>query len=233
MLLRLMVGVPAYRGIVQDRLIDSIGGLWVNCVISEAMHGSLKADRYALNQPIGFKWLGRPRGTSCGIATNRNLMLSAAMKAGADWFLMNDADNWADPGPVLNMIGEAHKRATAVVAAPVMRRSGEYNAGIVLEDGAEVVYTPEYGGKVWTAGRLGAACMAIDCRWIRANWPWSASDPWFVFRDIGETEPEGVEGEDFSFCVGVRKRGGRAELDARFEAIHDGAPYKCQSSPRN
>jgi len=178
-----------------------------------------------------FELVGLVTVESCSIDYARNEMLHLALKAGADWLLMMDADTFhghykgkvlkRNPAmDILYMLEEGTKRDAAVIAAPVaMRNRPGYN--VVKKNDAgedEAIPYEELVGKITQVDRIGTAFMGVNCKWIRACWP---DQPWFLTQHFPGPAPRKL-GEDYSFCDGVTKRGGTILADGRFEPNHIG-----------
>lgn len=158
---------------------------------------------------------------SCSIDWSRNQLLSKAIKRGADWALMCDADTFHPrPAETIAMIDEGEVRGAAVVASPVkMRGRSGYNVFEVANDSAKFVDPESWKGKLISVDRIGTAFFAVNCNWIRTRWP---QQPWFTTQQLEGDEPRKI-GEDVTFCDRVRERGGLILADGRFEPVHVGA----------
>ena len=75
----------------------------------------------------------------------------------------------------------------------------------------------ELAGKVIPVGRIGGACIAINCDWLRRFWP---NGPWFVMEHDYSGRPKNARGEDYWICDGIWKRGGVVLCDGRFVPAH-------------
>lgn len=202
-MIRFLVGIPAYR-----RQVD------IGHVYQMMQYAALSAqsDRVSL--------IGMVDADSCSIDWSRNMLMHKAIKQGADWLLMCDADTfWANPADGFNMMIEGENQRAAVIAAPVRRRKAR-DFNVVQKDGdKEQRLDPEdFRGKVIEANRIGTAFMAVRCGWFVKNWP---EQPWFLTQQLTGPEPKKI-GEDYSFCDGVSSRGGKILVDGRFEPIHVG-----------
>ena len=204
--LKLMIGVPAYRGQVHYGHIMQMMSM---CSVTFAARGLLS-----------LRGITCPE--SCSIDWSRNQILHYALKDGSDWVLMCDADTYhTNAADLVRMIEEARIKGAAVVASPVkMRGRAGYNV-FTAGDASEkrIVPSDEFAGKVLEVDRIGTACMAVNCGWIRDRW---ADQPWFVTQHLPGVAPSKV-GEDVAFCDGVRSRGGVILADGRFEPRHIGA----------
>lgn len=73
-------------------------------------------------------------------------------------------------------------------------------------------------GQVRAVGRIGGACIAVNCRWLRAHWP---VGPWFeMHHEYGQGRPYNKLGEDYSICDGLYRRGAAVVCDGRFVPEH-------------
>lgn len=139
------------------------------------------------------------------------MLLHSALKDGSDWLLMMDSDTYhRDAGDLFKMIEHGALERAAVIAAPVLIRNGQ---------GHNVKGGFDFEGKVKEVERIGTACMAINCCWIRDHW---ADQPWFATMHKCGDVPSKV-GEDVFFCDGVRERGGTVLGYGKFEPTHVGA----------
>lgn len=72
-------------------------------------------------------------------------------------------------------------------------------------------------GKVQPVARIGGACIAVNCDWLRRFWP---KPPWFEMRHNYTERPKNAVGEDYSICDGIWQRGGVVICDGRFVPAH-------------
>jgi hypothetical protein len=72
-------------------------------------------------------------------------------------------------------------------------------------------------GKVQPVWRIGGACIAVNCKWLREHWP---KGPWFEMKHDYEGRPKNALGEDYSICEGIWKRNGVVLCDGRFVPDH-------------
>lgn len=210
--LRIALGTPAYR-----RQVD-VGH------IQQSM--ALGATLMALSK--NYQLAGLSFTDTCSIDWARNQIMSQAIRAGADWLLMTDADTFHGPLPgetpthnnaldILGMINHGEQYAAAVIAAPVpMRNRPGYN--VFDKDNRRLHDPTVFKGKVIPVDRIGTAFMAINVGWIKDCWP---AQPWFVTQQLPGDEPTKI-GEDISFCDGVRARGGEILAYGLFEPKHVG-----------
>lgn len=154
---------------------------------------------------------------TCAVDKARNMLVAKARDAKCDWLLMCDADTYYPrPPAIAAMIHEATQRKAAVIAAPVrMRKRDGYN----VQRGGALLEPDDFRGRVLEVDGIGTAFMAVRLGWIVQEWPLA---PWFQFTHHEGYQPS-TTGEDYSFCKGVRERGGVILADGRFEPAHVGA----------
>ncbi len=250
-----ILGVPAFKGQVSSWLLDMTMHLTTLSLMSQAAEDPRSRDPRLVGAPTSFRLLARAGLDTCSIAKSRNKLLwNAVAQPAADWLLMVDADTHVKDTrgalAALRMLAEGDARRAAVIAAPVLARTGVYN----FIEGPQSLLPPSralLANHVFDVERIGTAFMAINLKWIRENWAdghlpadvgwmreWLAEHPdadvggplpsrrWFAFRDIDAPggAPEEL-GEDYSFCDGIRARRGQIIADWRFEPHHEGAPY--------
>lgn len=75
----------------------------------------------------------------------------------------------------------------------------------------------EIRARVQPVARIGAACIAVNCNWLRAYWP---TGPWFEMHHDYSARPVNARGEDYNICDGIWQRGGAVLCDGRFEPKH-------------
>jgi len=75
----------------------------------------------------------------------------------------------------------------------------------------------DLAGRVQPVGRIGAACIAVNCNWLRRYWD---KAPWFEMKYDYEGRPKYMSGEDYTICDGIWKRGGVVLCDGRFVPAH-------------
>lgn len=195
--LGVMFGIPAYREMVhRGHVIQMM---------------SMVSTVFASRGLISLRGFLSP--DSCNVDWSRNSLLYAALKDKSDWLLMMDADTYhRDAGDLFKMVEEGEMQRAAVIAAPVRIRKGtEHN----VKGGFD------FQGEVKEVDRIGAACMAVNVRWIHDHWP---DQPWFATQHKTGPVPSKV-GEDVYFCDGVRERGGKILGHGLFEPIHHGVNY--------
>lgn len=155
---------------------------------------------------------------TCAVDKARNMLVAKARDAKCDWLLMCDADTYY-PGPpaIATMLHEGNQRKAAVIAAPVrMRKRAD---GFNVKRGDSLLAEEDFRGRVVEVDGIGTAFMAVRLGWLVQEWPLS---PWFEFKHHEGYQPK-TTGEDYSFCQGVRQRGGLILADGRFEPAHVGA----------
>lgn len=170
----------------------------------------------------------------CSVAHSRNQILYQALRIGADWVLMQDADTIYQPqtnkldmsftAPVFQAIAEAHNQRAAVVAAAVEQRMvGESVWNVIVKglEGERRLKEEEFRGKVVEVDAIGTAFMAINLSWINDNF---SKAPWFhmLHGSVAESGVPAKMGEDVYFCKQVRDRGGKILCDGRLRPRHVG-----------
>ena len=199
-------GIPAYRGQVSVGHIYQAVNLGALCAVARR----------------DFSFTSIIDVDSCFVDFARNRLLYGAIGSGADWLLMMDSDvHHQVPGDLLSMLSLGHSQGAAVIAPPCKKRkSPSYMVERKAADGSlSALDHPEFRGEVVPVDRIATSCMAIRCGWIVKNWP---DQPWFTTQHLPGAVPS-VRGEDYSFCDGVRSRGGTILADGRFEPTHVGA----------
>lgn len=210
--LRLAVGIPAYGCKVDFQQI----GMWMSLGAALAQN----TDKFEMGpiMPVHI----------CPVDHARNTLVYDALQAKCDWLFMVDADvfhstlDGADGADILQMVYTGYKQAAAVIASPIFRRRiGEQRLVVrkaILTDDFSIVPPAEYHDQVVECDRIPTAFMAVSLQWIRAQWP---HPPWFVTRSgADEIGRPFIYAEDYSFCDGVRQRGGKILCDARFYPSH-------------
>lgn len=146
----------------------------------------------------------------------------AIADAGVDLLQMiRDADRgqYANPdGLLLDIAGVARTNGVGLVGAPVRGR-GLGDAGICVQGlaGSGPLEARQVLGRVQTVGRIGGACIAVNCGWLRRYWP---QGPWFVMEHDYAGRPKNARGEDYWICDGISARGGAVVCDGRFVPAH-------------
>ena len=162
-MLRLALGIPAYR-----RVVD-VGHVHQALALGATMHAY--RDRVAL---AGLFYTDRGL-----VDAARNQLLAEALGANADVLLMCDADTFHGTAlEILRMTADLEVREAAVIAAPVRLRGGGVNV-YAVEDGKPRQLAAPDG--IAPVDRIGTAFMAISCRWVRVHWP---EQPWFATRHL-------------------------------------------------
>jgi hypothetical protein len=169
-------------------------------------------------------------------STGDNGVCDAVGDAGVDIIQMiRDADRgqYAVDGelrdiemPMLSTTLTAGHNGIALIGAPVHGR-GVGDAGVCvqrLEIDADGHYRAgrqaslgSLAGKVQAVGRIGGACIAVNCGWLRQHWP---KGPWFEMEHDYTARPRNARGEDYSICDGIYRRGGVVLCDGRFVPAH-------------
>jgi hypothetical protein len=227
-LIRFCLATPAFKAQTHAMLLNQLFHLQELCLVSQAAAAQVPDDARLLPSalPAAFQLASIQGADTCHVALSRNRLLAQALPVAAlDWLLMVDADTHVASGQAahaaLRMLAEGQARGAAVIAAPVMARTGFYNfsTGGLLPPPRE-----EFAGRVLEVDRIGTAFTAINLAWMRANWgTWNEGEPWFSFVFTTTNGMPDHISEDFVFCDGVRKRGGKIFADGRFEPVHEGA----------
>jgi len=177
----------------------------------------------AMSMRDDFRLTGFYFVDSCSVPWARNVLLHKAMKGGADWVLMADADTYhVGPSDTMNMLLAGEAEGAAVIAAPVKQRrsNGIYNTLVRQADGSpRRLEKKDFEGRVVPVDRIGTGYFAINAKWIKDIWP---DQPWFFEHQMRGSEPLKM-GSDIAFCDEVRQRGGLILADGRFEPEHHGA----------
>lgn len=124
---------------------------------------------------------------------------------------------------VLRSITMPTNNGVGLIGAPVRGR-GVGNTGFcvrVFDGDSRSVSRPcserELLGNVQAVARIGGACIAVNCGWIRRFWP---QGPWFEMTHTYDGRPRTARGEDYSICDGIWERGGVVLCDGRFIPAH-------------
>lgn len=130
----------------------------------------------------------------------------------------------ADRGQCANASGQLEaialpRGATTIglVGAPVRGRSVTGRGFCVQNTDGVDLAEDAILGHVQAVGRIGGACIAVNCRWLRDHWP---NPPWFEMVHDYSGRPRNAKGEDYSVCDGMWARGGAVVLDGRFVPAH-------------
>lgn len=123
-----------------------------------------------------------------------------------------------------------HRTGVGLIGAPVRGRGGAQGVCVhgvkSAERGDEPGLTywsvgPEkledLRGRVQPVGRIGGACIAVNCGWLRSHW---RQGPWFEMKHDYSGRPKNARGEDYSICDGIWERGGVVLCDGRFVPEH-------------
>lgn len=212
--LRLSVGIPAYGGMISA----NHARMWTE--FGNTIGGS--SERFALVD-FGF-WDVNP------VDKARNLMLDRAVKLGADWLLMIDADTWIEPGKLdresgtdagfllLRMISDAERAGATVVVAPVMPRTsrpGEDTFPMIwVERPSGEMGCPKeeiYQRALIEIDEAATAVFAISIPRLVASYPKEGAIEFEFKPDVSE---------DRYFCRRVRQNGGKIFADTRVRTGH-------------
>jgi hypothetical protein len=146
----------------------------------------------------------------------------AIADAGVDLLQMvRDADRgqYADGEARLRPIaGIAQANGIGLIGAPVRGR-GVGDNGICVQGlaGTGPLTIEQVTNRVQAVGRIGGACIAVNCGWLRQHW---AAGPWFVMEHDYTGRPRNARGEDYTVCDGIIARGGAVVCDGRFVPAH-------------
>jgi hypothetical protein len=167
-------------------------------------------------------------------STGANGVCDAVGDAGVDIMQMiRDADRgqYAVDGALRDIDMPAKNNGVALIGAPVHGR-GVGDQGVCVQkleidvdgQGGETSYRAgrqaslgALANKVQAVGRIGGACIAVNCDWLRRFWP---KGPWFVMEHDYTERPRNARGEDYSICDGIWTRGGVVLCDGRFVPAH-------------
>lgn len=204
---KLVCVYPTYRGQVHVNHLKQLYGILEGC-------GQSRFVQFAGMVPVV--------GTIVEHA--RNIGLHVAIENGADFALMSDADNYAvDGSKLVTMVEDGMEKGVAVIGAAVVSRGHAVGQQHICAaktpdkwiTPAELLIDGKPG--IIDVCRIGMGVTAIDCGWIRRNWP---DQPWFVSQLLPGPKPSKV-GEDVGFCDEVIKRGGRVSLHSLPLIVHD------------
>lgn len=174
----------------------------------------------SLGTMIGFSRklpvkLALTRATSSIVANTRNHMVDAAMVLGADKLLMIDSDIIFPHDLLERLI--AHDRP--IVAVPYRRRSAPH----------DILANPEEAGD--QVGLRPMLTMALGCSLISTSVFRDLGRPWWHFGDP-YGRPEGVIGEDMTFCSRARDAGYRIMADCDINLGHVGEQIIWTEPPK-
>lgn len=206
--LRVAIGVPAYGFKVDMAQVP----MWIS--LGAAL--SANEDKLQLGHVATVHM--------CPVDHARNTIIYEGLEAGCDWVFMIDADIFhttstgADGSDILQMIWSGNKVNAAVVGAPVLARRKDAKRMALRQTpyGWAHLEPAEYEGQVVPVDRLATAFMAVNLGWLRTSWP---ETPWFVTTNLPGGKPT-IIGEDYSFCDGIRARGGAVLCDGRLLPKH-------------
>jgi hypothetical protein len=167
-------------------------------------------------------------------STGDNGVCDAVGDAGVDIIQMiRDADRgqYAVDGELRPIEMPAKHNGVALVGAPVHGR-GVGDKGVCVQKleidldvvAAKTMYRAgrqqslgSLANKVQAVGRIGGACIAVNCGWLRKFWP---QGPWFEMEHDYSARPRNARGEDYAICDGIYTRGGVVLCDGRFVPEH-------------
>ena len=224
-MLKLAVGIPAYRG----QIASAHAPMWAQFGAAVARaQGHAPPGRAAspsgdaqIDDDVQVVMFGHV--DTCGVDRARNALVRQATVAGAQWLLMVDSDTFAVAGKdLLRMIVERPPGAAAV-GAPVIRR-GEGTLNIWRwTGGRHESHDPRrqlgHGahGHYLEIDAIGAAILAIDlarAAAARAEFRWA----------------DGMS-EDIWFSRRLRLAGERVYVDPRVATVHLGQPEILTYTP--
>lgn len=232
-MIRLAVALPAFG----STLDVGHAGMWLGL-------GAALAEARSIVELVSFA-----NYSINGIDLAREVATFDALKAGASWLLMADADTYhagttssgmGNAGvDILQMIRDADRglttidgalaripglngRTVGLVGAPVRGRGiGATGVTVLGDHGGSLrkLDLEDLADRMTSVARIGGAFIAINLGWLRTNWP---QPPWFkVTLGVDETgKPVSVQSEDNAFCEGVLTRGGAVVCDGRFVPEH-------------
>jgi hypothetical protein len=207
--LKLAVAVMAYGGQVCSQQIN----MWIDF----GAHAAFAAAEIE-TLPISI-WDVNP------VDRARNFALAHAMRQGAAWLLMVDADTFvmgAMPGlDLLRMIIDGAREEAAIVVAQVQSRApGVDTIMVYRRDRTRSTRYPDgrlrgvyFGRDDKPLGRIdaaSAAIMAINLKHVGDA----------AFRFVEETETRAGYSEDIEFCNQIRAAGGTILCDTRIVTGH-------------
>ena len=197
-MIQLAVGIPAYRAQIHvgvGRTLLQLGA-------------AIAASRDE------FHFRGFLDMDVCGVDKARNFLLAYAMKQGAEWLLMIDADTWVpDAAALLEMIRTGDREGAVIIGAPVYRRVDQNESLNVYWRSSQgrlealSSWDVRKHNKPFSVDGIGSAIMAIDLRQIGDA----------VFRFTDELS------EDLDFCSQITKRqliGAKVWCDPRIKTYH-------------
>jgi len=150
----------------------------------------------------------------------------AIADAGVDLLQMiRDVDRgqYAVDGQLVDLALPPGTQGVGLVGAPVRGRGVGRGGFCVQGLSAEGLPAGELAeaallGRVQPVARIGGACIAVNCGWLRAHWPQA---PWFEMQHAyGAGRPFNGRGEDYAICDGIYRRGGAVICDGRFVPAH-------------
>lgn len=204
-MLKLAIGVPAYRGTV--------------CSGHVPMWTQFGAACARVPDEVSVVMLGHV--DTCGVDRARNALVRQASKAGADWLLMVDSDTFAVHGKdLLRMVLDRPVDA-AVVGAPVIRRGGAAEPNVWAWDETADRHVACH----WQSSAMSyAAVDAVGAAILALNLT-TAARVGAVFAWV-----EGMS-EDLWFCRQIRRACESIYVDRRVATVHLGQPEILSYSP--
>jgi hypothetical protein len=171
----------------------------------------------------GCDWVFMVDADTFHRSTGANGVCDAIGDAGVDIMQMiRDADRGetavqvAEGVVVRSIYMPPGNNGVALVGAPVRGRGGAQGVCVQHSDG-RMLALDDLHGKVQPVWRIGGACIAVNCKWLREHWP---KGPWFEMKHDYENRPKNALGEDYSICEGIWKRNGVVLCDGRFVPDH-------------
>jgi len=208
-MIQLAVGIPAYRAQIHvgvGRTLLQLGA-------------AIAASRDE------FHFRGFLDMDVCGVDKARNFLLAYAMKQGAEWLLMIDADTWVpDAAALLEMVRVGDREGAVIIGAPVFRRVDHLESLNVYRRNSQGRLETLSGwdlqkhSKPFPVDAIGSAIMAVDLRQI--------SDAAFRFTD--------ELSEDLDFCSQITKHrllGASVWCDPRIKTYHAKSDVMIYSPP--
>jgi hypothetical protein len=200
-MVKVAVGIPAYGG----EIASGQAGMWLD-------FGS----RLQAHSARGLELKAVLTVDTCGVDRARNYLLASAMKMGAEWLLMIDADTWVanDMGgsageQLISMIMNGMNTRAAIIGAPVYRRIHTRDHSRPDEKSLNVrMFKGHLTPGVQEVEAIGAACMAINLQRIG-------------FAEFKFTHDRS---EDLEFCHQVRLRNEKIFVDPNVRTCHLAKP---------
>lgn len=148
--------------------------------------------------------------------------VDAVADAGVDLLQMirdGDREKWVvEVDQFQPIIHTSRYNGIALIGAPVRGRGGKPDPCVVsLQEDAHIIPIEYIRGNVFPVRCIGAACVAINLKWLREHWP---KGPWFLMEYNFDERPKYARSEDYYFCDEARKRRGAIICDGRFVPEH-------------